>query len=457
MPTPYPFQMEAMRFISSRNGNAIIGDEMGLGKTVEALGYLRCCPAIRPALILCPACVKYNWEREVGIWLRPGEVVKVIDGGFTSSAAKELAGASIVIVNYDILNDRTNKKGKIISRGWKSYLAASRFQQLVADECHALKNHEAGRTEAVMSLAARIPRKLFMSGTPIESRAMDVYPLLHMLEPDKWQSWRQFAHLYSVPEFDGRKLVYKKSKNMDQLHQVLSAHMLRRLKKEVLPQLPSATRCVVPVKLANMKEYKEVAAPLEHFKGRKLQGEEVTAALVAVGKARMASAKGKAPVVIEWLKEWFADGGGKFVLFGHHREPLEQVVKAFGSKCVLVNGDVSAKNREVVVRRFQEDPSVILFVGNIEAGGVGITLTAASNLGLLELHYIPTRNTQAIDRIVRIGQKSDSVNIYLFTAMGTIDERVMAINDEKEWTAKKIVDGGDLSESELLSLLLSGA
>jgi SWI/SNF-related matrix-associated actin-dependent regulator 1 of chromatin subfamily A len=278
--------------------------------------------------------------------------------------------------------------------------------------------------------------------------------LLHMIDPDEFQSFHQFANVYCVPKLEYNKITYKESRNMPALHGKLQKHMLRRLKEEVLPQLPPIMRSVVPVTLTGRDAYEAALKPLDAFKGRDLDQKEKVSALAALGVARMAAANGKVKPVIEWLEEWFDDGGGKFALFGFHVAALQQVAAHFGKSCVRIQGDVSPKDRQEIVKRFQTDPAIKLFVGNITASGEGITLTAAADIGFMELDYTPAKNDQVIARLHRMGQLADHVTVRYFIARDTIDERVMAINDRKVCDVRAITDGVDVKVEDLLQVLL---
>jgi len=215
--------------------------------------------------------------------------------------------------------------------------------------------------------------------------------------------------------------------------------MIRRTKDQVLEELPEKTRSLVPIEISNRREYNRVESEfldwLEEQKGKEAADraskvEQIT----KIEYLKQVAAKGKIHESINWIKD-FLHSGEKLVVFATHREVIDKLFKAFGRVAVKIDGSVPVDRRQEIVEQFQTDAKIRLFIGNIQAAGVGLTLTAASNVAFLELGWTPALHDQAEDRCHRIGQK-DAVNIYYLLAEETIDERIAELLEDK----RKVVD-----------------
>jgi SWI/SNF-related matrix-associated actin-dependent regulator 1 of chromatin subfamily A len=156
---------------------------------------------------------------------------------------------------------------------------------------------------------------------------------------------------------------------------------------------------------------------------------------------------------IQWIRNFLDTNGNKLVVFAVHKAAVDALMEEFKEQAVKVDGSVSAAGRDAAVRAFQEDPKIKLFVGNIQAAGVGLTLTAASSVAFLELPWTPGDLVQAEDRCHRIGQK-DNVNVYYLLADGTIEEKIAELLDEKRQVLEAVLDGKEVEETQLLSELI---
>lgn len=454
-----PYQVSGVtRMAGELDLRALLADEMGLGKTAQALAALhaRRQDAL-PALVICPASLKWNWAREVNMWL-PDVTVRVL-GGFSKRRSYKPRKNEIAIVNYDVLANQKDKNGKLKNMGWASILAGAGHKTIILDECHKIKNQKSKRNDAVRILANKIKYMIAISGTPIESRPAEFYPVLSMLDPRLFPNWWTFAHRYCGAVHTGWAWDFTGSSNIEELHSILTENiMVRRLKKDVLKDLPAKIRSVVPVEI-NMKDYLKEENELRSYLAR-LRNDEIpkdkknAEGLARIERMKQAAVVGKMAAAKDWISNYL-DSDKKLVVFATHTFVLDELEKEFKSVCVRVDGSVSDKKRQECVDRFQSDEKVRLFLGNTKAAGVGITLTAASDTLTLELGWTPGEHDQAEDRVHRMGQEAESVNAYYLIARGTIEEEIAQLLDQKRQILEQVLDGKQASQSSLLKILLT--
>jgi len=432
------YQRTGVRFMDRTNGSMILGDDMGLGKTCQSLSYVAMTNRY-PLLIVCPASLKLNWEREYDMWCFGREPVEILSG-----RKPHLIGAKVAIINYDILSY------------WKTVIMRWNPKQAIFDEVQYIKrtnNSVAARTKAAIQIS-RGRSTIFLSGTPIKSRPYEFFNLLNLLDPEKFPSAHQFGARFCAPtrnHFSGY-LEYKGATNLAELNALLKPLMLRRRKEDVLKELPPKQRIVVPlpVEFKYMKEYRDLESAIRN---NKATGREALQVRNKVEALKQLAVKMKMKSAIDWIKDYLEDAE-KLVVFTTHTAPLDQFMEVFGDIAVKVNGKVTGDKRQAAVDKFQNDPSCRLFFGNLQAAGVGLTLTAANATAHMEFGWTPADHTQGEDRVHRIGQKADSVFAYYMVASGTIDEWLMEILDDKQKVVDAVLDGVDTEESMMLTALM---
>lgn len=438
----FPYQLEGVQFIESRNGRALVGDEMGLGKTAQALSWLQLHPEARPAIIVCPASLKLNWAREAEMWMSSPKY-QVINGRPNGTP---LTG-EIIIINYDICSD------------WMERLVAYKPKVVVTDECHYYKNSKAIRTKAIKTLAKGVPHFIALSGTPIVNRPNEMFNAISCVQPKLFPSYFKFAQRYCGAVHNGFGWDFGGASNTEELHRILTdTVMIRRKKADVLKDLPPKMRNVVPMELDNQKDYSRAEADFirwlrEEFGKAKADAAKRAEALVRIESLKQLAVAGKMREATEWIQD-FLETGEKLVVFAVHKNVIDSVMKAFPG-AVKVDGSCSQEERQKAVDRFQNDPTCRLFVGNIKAAGVGLTLTKSSNTCFLELGWTPGDHDQAEDRVHRIGQESDSVNAWYLLASSTIEEEIAKLIDRKRAVLAKVLDGEEITEESMLSELLT--
>jgi SWI/SNF-related matrix-associated actin-dependent regulator of chromatin subfamily A-like protein 1 len=451
-----PFQRAAVGYALAQR-RAFLADEQGLGKTIEALAALEAGGSY-PAVVVCPASLKLNWLRELERWLphRNARVLMGTGAGLSALAGQRpgapppgagegaRAAAEVTIVNYDIL----------AARLWELRALAPRA--LVLDESHLCKNAAAKRTQAAQRLAAAVPRDglvLALTGTPVMNRPQELIAQLRILgRLEEFGSGAQFGRRFRGPDAHLR------------LHWHLRARcFVRRLKSEVLPQLPAKTRAVVPIELTNEAEYRlaerDVVAWLQSQPldlgtlDAKVAAALRAERLVRLGALKLLAARGKLHGALAWIYDFLASGE-RLVVFAHHREIQRAVLERFPAALHILGEDPPAA-REAALSAFQEadGASNQLIVCSIAVAGQGLTLTRASNVAFLELDWTPARHDQAEDRCHRIGQK-DAVNAAYLLAADTIDETIASLLERKRAVIGAVTDGSPEDEEGVLDALV---
>jgi SWI/SNF-related matrix-associated actin-dependent regulator 1 of chromatin subfamily A len=430
-----PFQRAGVRYALAQR-RTFIADEQGLGKTVQALATIEADDAY-PAVVVCPASMKLTWEREVAHWL-PQRTTAVVHGrsrtGWSRAGA---ARADIVILNYEIVD------------GHLDTLAALEPGAVVFDESHYCKQPRAKRTKACLSLSARVPEaalRLALTGTPILNRPKELVSQLRLI-----------GRLSDFESGAGMARRFRGREALERLHWHLRAHCyVRRVKADVLPQLPPKRQVPIPVELSNETEYRLAERDLiawlqtQPLDLRTLDAKIAAALrnerLVQLNHLRRLAGRGKLDAALAWIAD-FLESGEPLVVFADHVEVQHALVDRFpGAVHVLGDDDVMA--RDVAVTAFQGTDGPQLIVCSLRAAGQGITLTRASNVALLELDWTPARLAQAEDRCHRIGQ-ADAVTAWYLLAPDTIDETMADLLEHKRGVIGAVTDG-HVVESESL-------
>jgi hypothetical protein len=433
-----PFQRAGVAYALARR-RAFLADEQGLGKTIQALAALEADGAY-PAVVVCPASLKLNWLRELERWL-PRRTVNLLGGGERGAAAR---GPDVTIVNYDVLARRLAELSEPAPRA------------LVLDESHYCKNAAAKRTQAAQRLAAAVAPDglvLALTGTPVTNRPAELVSQLRILgRLDEFGSGARFGRRFHGPDAHLR------------LHWHLRARCLvRRLKAEVLPQLPAKTRAIVPVELDNEPEYRlaerDVVAWLQSqpLDLRELDARVAAALraerLVRLNALKQLAARGKLRAALTWIHD-FRSSGERLVVFARHRE-VQRALLAHFPDALHILGEDGARARERALAAFQapDEPGNQLIVCSLEVAGHGLTLTRASNVAFLELDWTPAKHDQAEDRCHRIGQR-DAVTAYYLLAANTVDESIARLLQRKRAVIAAVTDGREEDEEGVLDALV---
>jgi SWI/SNF-related matrix-associated actin-dependent regulator of chromatin subfamily A-like protein 1 len=438
----FPFQKKGVAFIEAKDGRALIADSMGLGKTAQALAWLQMHPEKRPVIVVVPASLKLNWDRECQMWMSESNV-QILSGKKVSTP---IIG-EIIIINYDILP------------AWYGRLSQIKAQVLIIDEAHFCKNNSAKRTKTVKALAKNIPHIIALTGTPIVNRPVEAYNAIAMIDSTVVPNFWTYAQRYCGAKHNGYGWDFSGATRTEELHEKLTTTiMLRRLKKDVLTDLPDKIHSFLPIELNNSREYQKAEKDFIAWL-REKRGDDVAdrasnaAALAEIEGLKQLACKGKLNQAIEWIRD-AVETNGKLVIFAVHKFVIDALMNEFGEIAVKVDGSVTGPNREKVVQDFQTNENIRVFVGNIKAAGVGLTLTASSTVMFLELPWSPGDLSQAEDRCHRIGQKN-SVAIYYLLAERTIEEKIARMLDRKRKVLDSVLDGKETEQESLLSELIN--
>lgn len=425
----YPFQQDAVKFVTQSGGRAIIADEMGLGKTIEALAYIS--TVAEKVLIISPSNVLYKWEMECKKWV-PKLTCAVYPTG-----KGELGDENIHIMSYNIMTSRYEQ------------LKEAEYEAVVFDEAHLVKNSKAMRTRVARALVKLgIPHVLFLSGTPFMNRPSELFPMLNMLDPVGFANFYTFAQRYCGAQYLGGAWYFPPNgaTNLDELSERLRYLVLRRTKQDVLKDLPDLTRTSVPIEIDNMTEYKRAVKDLKSWlkeKGKEVLNSEHV--LTKLNVLRQIVGKGKVEAALD-LAESVLQDGKKVVLFCHHKETVARLAESLKQVGVgIISGDVPAKKRQELVNLFLIPDSYLRAMIITVAGAEGIDLFSASDIIFVEREWTPAKEEQAESRLHRNGQKNP-VNAWYIVATGTIDEKFDKLVREKRKMFKKVIRTDEIVE-----------
>lgn len=530
-----PYQKAGIEFASMPGRrDTLIADPPGLGKTIQAIGVSNCFPkSIKRVLVICPASLKENWRREWLTWCSKGMSVgiaetqrrEMVQDGFYKNGKPRFKkvvhprwwpNTQVVIINYDILEKFSEE---INDRFW---------DLLVCDEAQALKSPDSGRTLFVLGddhldtrtkkrkraerkkkdpefrwfRAVDAKRRLFLSGTPMMNRPIELWPLVRACDPEGLgEDYLEFGYRYCEGFFDasrGSQGAYNFSgaSNLRELGQRLRQRMMvRRQKREVLPELPPVFKQVV---LLDSPEIKEIVAredeiaqamrlyeaafadPSEDARDERI-GNEVLEAVYQMGfedaakdpdrpnakrlnmeyaqavtglegpavqvmfeemaAVRRELGLAKVSAVIPWLKQFLTDTEEKLILFAYHSDVVLALAEALQEfNPAVIYGGTPVGKRQGQVDKFQTDDTCRVIIGNIQAAGVGFTMTKASSVAFAEGDWVPSQILQCIDRACRIGQLAEKIIAFFLVANGSLDARIAQSSQLKEENINEVMD-----------------
>eukprot|EP00986_Skeletonema_menzelii_P008167 scaffold3356_cov154-Skeletonema_menzelii.AAC.17 len=479
-PNPSGQQTKNNYVAGAGTGRILCADEMGLGKTITSLAIMSAYQQSEwPLLILCPASLRYTWPSEIEKFLPwiSSQSTYVVRGADDVTFAQHIVNwrrkkteqnkekkppYQIVICTYSLLQNRF-----AVSKAIQN----CRFECVIADESHNLKQKDSQRCQLALPIMKQSKRLVLLSGTPALNRPVELFSQLTALDPSGKMfpgsgnmSYSQYTKRYCNARQTRFGYDVKGISNADELHQCLKKVMLRRLKSEVLQDLPSKQRSIVPIKMKDkdkqqdslyiMEDWNAASKALDRISD--LDADDVARAAKnesrrAMMQAYQASGIAKASAVAEYIIDWLrgCDSTQKLVVFAHHKDVMdclqEAITKEFKGKLGLIriDGSVSPLERASCVKSFQTNKSVRLALLSMTAAGVGLTLTASSNIIFAELHWTPGVLAQAEDRCHRIGQPN-SVNVTYCICKDedlSIDMVIWKMLSNKTGNLSKIVDG----------------
>ena len=436
---PYPYQREGIIFGLDKR-RLLIGDEPGLGKTLQSIGIVDTADAY-PALVICPSSLKINWQRE---WERfTNKKALVLDNGTRTTwpYLLQMRMHHVAIVNYESLRkyfvwDICGSKKSFRLKDVVFCPQIRMFRSVIIDESHRVKDPAAQQSIFTKGIASGKQWRILLSGTPVVNRPEDLVS--------------QLSIMGRLNDFGGKAAFmarYGEGDNLDELsRQLYDSCMIRREKAKVLTQLPDKTRCDLYVDISNRDEYYLAQADLAEYLRRykectdwEIRRKMRMEALVKFMTLRSLSAKGKVKQAIDFVRV-FLDSGKPIILFASYHEVVDELCHAF-PKAVRVTGRDSAAAKQAAIDAFQKGDAKLI-ICSIKAAGVGLTLTASSNVAFVEFPWTYADCCQCEDRAHRIGQK-DNVTCYYLIGRHTIDRTLYDIIHRKKSIANQIMAADD--------------
>ncbi|KAK3588463.1 hypothetical protein CHS0354_004677 [Potamilus streckersoni] len=433
----FPFQREGVNFGVHKKGRVLIADDMGLGKTIQAICMACYYRSDWPLLVVVPSSVRFDWAQQFQRWvpsLDPQEISVAVTG-------KDSCTSTLVnIVSYDLMVKKAQE------------LQSKHFQIIIMDECHSLKNFKTARCKAALPLLQKSRRVILLSGTPALSRPSELYTQIAAVCPSLFK-----YHDFGMRYCDGKKTPwgwdYTGSSNMEELQLLLEEKvMIRRMKKDVLTQLPDKCRQMVLLDPSSLKIDKELKNAGKIMKSKYLKGMEQRGALLSYFHE---TSKAKLSAVRDYVLD-LLEGEKKFLVFAHHQEMLDALEDAIKEKIesnyIRIDGRTNAEQRNFFCHKFQSKDSIRVAILSITAANAGLNLSASSLVVFAELFWNPGILVQAEDRAHRIGQH-DCVNVHYLVAQGTADDYIWPLVQKKlDVLSKAGLTKDDFSEADTTRL-----
>ena len=433
---PMSHQKEAIEKLLA-NDRFILADDMGLGKTTSTV-IASMESGAKKVLIVCPASLKINWKREIENYT--DDYVLIVEGKKWGSTYK------YYIINYDILKNFHTTENSEDSEAYQIILNEG-FDLAIVDEAHYISNSQAQRTQLLNDILAKIPKVWLLTGTPMTSRPINYYNLLKIVNSPLTLNWKSYVMRYCKGyqfRVGGRK-VWNTSgaSNLDELRDQTKAVVLRRLKTDVL-DLPEKIISPIWLELKN-SFYDDELSDFLRISEENKEKESITVTLNRLMKLRQLIAIEKVEHTCELIDK-ILEQGRKVIVFTNFTMSLDMLHEKYKKKSVILDGRMSKIARQESVDRFQNEDKVKIFIGNIKAAGVGITLTAADTVIMNDLSFVPADHSQAEDRAYRYGQKN-SVLVYYPVFENTIEMTVYNILQKKKDIIDQVMGDGEYSES----------
>jgi SWI/SNF-related matrix-associated actin-dependent regulator of chromatin subfamily A-like protein 1 len=453
----YNHQKEGIKFLLTNNG-CLLADDMGLGKSLQSIVAALECGAKR-ILIVCPSAVKINWEREINYFQNFN--TSIID-------SKKWEQAQFTIINYDILKNFHEVPGNNIKEEdicWDNqHLVQGNFDLVIIDEAHKLKNPKSNRGSIMTDLCVNhnIEKVWLLSGTPVANRPMDYYNLLRLIKSPLVDNFKFYVQRYcegkqitTTLKNGQRKKIWltNGASNLEELA-IKTKHIYKRRLKTEIKDMPD--KLIVPTyhKFTD-KQWREYNDLWEEYlierKKKKKRGEPERD-LVELGLLRKFVAMEAIPDSIS-MAENIIEQDNKVIIFTNFTDELLAIQKHFGKKCVVHYGDMTDKEKQLSVDKFQQNSKVEVFIGNIISAGVGITLTEATHVIFNSFDWVPGNNRQAEDRAYRIGQ-TNNVTVYYQLFEKTISIRMWETLQRKQDIIDTIMGQKHINEEEIIEIMI---
>ena len=456
---PYDYQKEGI-LAGLRWHRLLIGDEPGLGKTLQSIGIVDCADAY-PCLVICPSSLKINWQREFEKFTDKHALILDNSVLTTWPYLLKMGMQQVAVVNYESLRKHfvwdIKKKTGFRLKDVVFTPDIKLFRSIIIDESHRVKDPSAQQTIFARGIAEGKEYRIMLSGTPVVNRPADLIAQLSIMgRLSEFGGRSKFLSDYGGGELTkGRRDEDEdEPRNLERLSaELYSRCMIRREKAKVLTQLPDKTRTDLIVDISNRDEYMLAEADLAEYLRQYTECNDIDIrrkmrmeALVKFMTLRSLSAKGKVKQAIDFTRTFLANGK-PLILFCSLHEIVDEIKKAF-PKAVSVTGRDSLMAKQAAVDAFQSGKAQLI-ICSIKAAGVGLTLTASSNVAFVEFPWTYADCCQCEDRAHRIGQR-DNVTCYYLLGRSTIDSTLYSIIHKKKTIANQIMaTDDDIPQNEM--------
>lgn len=490
---PYDYQKQAVKFFEINQGKAILGDQPGVGKTLPPITYAA--KHKLKTLVICPASLKLNWRKEViNFSNEKAHVFKYTPSKRSKNKNYNKDESLFHIINYESIQSYIkleykhkcngnvivpgkgmqkcgteitdlNKKHKkcemckntnsfktrisglvYIEDKDGSFIDPDDYDMIVIDEFHRIKSVKTDWTQIIKkAFRDTVDKRILISGTAIKSRPMEFFSGLNFMDPEMWNSSHDFGLRYCAAYETNFGWDYSGASNLEELFTRISPYFLRRLKKDVLSQLPDKTYTEIEIELTptERKEYEKLLKEMKKVIGEGGNEEEKEQSyLEKIHKLKQFTGNVKLNRLIsDGIVDDISSNGDKLVVMSDYQILAETLYKEYKDLAVIHTGSMNQEEKQSSVEKFQEDKGICLFSGMIGASGVGITLTEASKLIFLGFAWTPGDMLQAEDRIHRATTTHDNIQIITYVCIDTIDEIIRDLLNQKENVVSKVLDG----------------
>lgn len=444
----------------------ILADEMGLGKSIQTIMFIKLILKEKKdakIMIVCPTALVYNWKKEFDKFGKELKYVTVADNkAKRKEIIKDFDKYNVFITSYGLIrNDNDEYEDK-------------NFELCVIDEAQTIKNYQAGMTKEIKKIKART--KIALTGTPVENSVMELWSIFDFIMPGYLNSVNKFREYYGIKDVDEASL-----ERLSRLNYQIKPFILRRKKIDVTKDLPDKIENTIYLDLPDyqkalylkvLRESKEEMEELilkEGFKKARFKILQLLMKLrqICIDPNILYSNYKKESIKFEKLLEVvqnYIDEGHKILIFSSFKKVLDRVEKMFKKNKIsnyMIAGDVKGKVRTELVEKFNKDDTNCFLI-TLKAGGTGLNLTSADVVIHLDIWWNPQVENQATDRAHRIGQKN-KVTVIKMVTKGTIEERIIELQNKKKILSDNLIEGKDnsevlssLSEKDIKNLLASG-
>ncbi len=440
---PLPHQKIAIEKLLA-NDRFILADDMGLGKTTSTI-IASLESQSKKILIICPASLKINWQREIEIY--SNKKTLIVEGGKWGSTF------DFYIINYDIIKNYHTIGEPEIGEEKNTQISDTDFDLAIVDEAHYISNTTAQRTKLINDILSKIPKVWLLTGTPMTSRPINYFNLLRIVNSNVTLDWSSYVRRYCGGyqfTVNGRKIWNTGgATNLEELRLKTKNTILRRLKTDVL-DLPD--KIISPVFLTlSSTEYDSGLEEFIQIAQENKNKESLSVTINRLMKIRKIISEQKVDYTCEIIDRCL-EQGKKVIVFTNFTMALDMLHEKYKKNSVVLDGRMSKEKRQKSVDRFQTEDKIKIFISNIVAGGVGITLTEAEVVIMNDLSFVPAHHSQAEDRAFRYGQKKNVV-VYYPIFENTIEKIVYNILQKKKNIIDQVMGDGDFSENFAQSLL----